>query len=840
MRVLFKEDHKAPVAISSVWVGAGALYEWPEVRGWSHGIEHNLFKGTARRGPGDISREIKAAGGTLNAGTGYSMTMYYITLPSDKYDVALDIHADVIKNSTFNASEFERERNVLIQENQMYRDQPQGFGFTWERLLRLMYLNHPLRYPLGGADDNLRQTTRAEVLKYFRKFYVPANMVYVVVGDLDYDTWRPRIEKAFGDMPAKPSPRLNLPVEPVQRRLRYKAYSGSFNKGYLKIGFKGPGELHPDNHALDILIRILTSGNGSRLVKLLRDQRKLVSGIGGMSEDCSNTQALVLDLVLDPKNLQTVLKLLFQEIDRLCREPVEARELARLRRAAESNLVTAMETVEGQANLLGRNELLGDYHSFYYSLDTLRNLTTADLLRVAREYLTPDKISVLYHHPKQATAPSIEQVRAIAQKATDRPRKLKPSRKAPAEANERFRLSNGMPVITQHVPQLPLISTGVFAGFGQRLATPTSNPLPHFLQRLWSSGSRRFSEEEIIRSMEDIAGELLTFSSQDVTGCYLLTESRDLPRGLDILGDIVKHPLFSEDILKREQQLSMQQLRQLPDNPRLLAQRNLMQILLGNRGYGLFPLGDEKGIDRISRRSLQSAYRKHFTPDNMLVGVVGDFNRDTIKSELEEAFGSHATGRSFQVKPVTYPQLKGVHRKEINLPVNQSVVLLGFPGVISTDDNQLTLALLSTILSGMGNRLFNNLREKRALCYYTGIARSSFRDAGTVTAWVGTEVGREEEALQALLDELQLVRQKGVTQQELHRARSELAGQLALDMQRNADRLMLFARLEMRGKRFTDWRQLIDRVNRISLDQVNRVARRYLDLNNHAISIVRP
>ena len=272
----------------------------------------------------------------------------------------------------------------------------------------------------------------------------------------------------------------------------------------------------------------------------------------------------------------------------------------------------------------------------------------------------------------------------------------------------------------------------------------------------------------------------------------------------------------------------------------MLAQRNLMQMLLGDRGYGLFPLGDDKGVNRITRRGLKSAYRKHFTPDNMLVGVVGDFNRDTIRDELEEFFGSHATGKSFQAEPVTYPPFSGIQRQELNLPVNQSVVLLGFPGVLSTDNNHLTLALLSTILSGMGNRLFTNLREKRALCYYTGIARSSFRDAGTITAWVGTEVGREEEALQALLDELQLVRQEGVTQQELQRARAELAGQLALDMQRNADRLMLFARLEMRGKRFTDWRQLITRVNSISLDQVNRVARRYLDLNNHAISIVRP
>jgi len=840
LRVVFKEDHQTPVAVSRMTVGAGSNFEWPEVRGWSHGIEHNLFKGTRRRRVGDIPREIREAGGFTNAGTGYTTTSYYILLPSANFDVALDIHADVFLNSAFDSGEFERERGVLVQELEMYRDRPDGFGYTIEDALARMFTRHPYRYPVIGDKRTLLQTPRREVLRYYRAFYVPANMVYVVVGDLDYKQWRPRIERAFAGLKPRPVPDLTLASEPRQRRRRYATASTHYRKGYLRIGFKGPGTLHPDTCLLEILFQLLTDGRGSRLVKLLRDKHKLVPDIGYFSLSCSNASAFLLDTVLDPQNCAAVIKHCFAEIERLRREPVQTRELSKLVKAFHAGRVSARETVEGQAALLGRYELLGDYHYMYHDLDIYRNVTVDDLLRVARQYLSLDTATVMYHNPEGATPPADEQIRDWQQIAATRPRRAKPKAVRTRPDENRFRLTNGMRVFTQHEPRLPLVSVGVFAGYGKRWATPVSNPVPYFLQRLWSRGSRRFSEEEITEKLEDIAGVLQSFNAADITGCYLGTAAQDLPVGFEILSDLVRYPSFPEPILRREQQLVRQQLRQVPDNPRLVAFKNFQQLMFGDRGYGLFGMGDAKSVGRVTTGRLQAAYRKHFTPDNMLLGVVGDFNRGTIRSDLENSFGDFATGRSFQPQPLRFDPVRGVKTRELKAKVNQSVILLGFPGVTEHDTQLYTLEMLAAVLGGMGSRLFVNLRDRRGLCYQVGMMNLSFHDAGAIILSVGVQLGREEEALAALREEVNGVLTDGVSQRELERAKAEFTGQLAVEMQRNSSRLMLFARLEMLGEPFTTWRRLIDRINRVTLAQVNRAAKRYLDLDNCVISIVRP
>ena len=184
VEILVREDQSAPVVALNFFVRVGSLNEDDAIAGWSHGIEHMLFKGTHRRGTGDIAREIANAGGETNAGTGYESTNYYIVLPSRNLEVALDIHADVLQHSVFDEVELEKERQVLIQENAMYRDRPSGFGFTWEELLEEAFTVHRYRRPIGGPDENLLRVGRDDILRYKETYYLPNNLVYVVVGDV--------------------------------------------------------------------------------------------------------------------------------------------------------------------------------------------------------------------------------------------------------------------------------------------------------------------------------------------------------------------------------------------------------------------------------------------------------------------------------------------------------------------------------------------------------------------------------------------------------------------------------------------------------------------------------
>ena len=155
LKVIIKEDHRTPVAICNVWVRVGSNREPDALRGWSHGIEHMLFKGTAGRDEGDFANEVAEAGGSTNAGTGYETTNYHITTPAAALPTAVDILADALFHSTFEPDSLDAERQVLVHENHMYDDIPFGFGITWRWGMELTFDRSPYHHPIGGRDENL-------------------------------------------------------------------------------------------------------------------------------------------------------------------------------------------------------------------------------------------------------------------------------------------------------------------------------------------------------------------------------------------------------------------------------------------------------------------------------------------------------------------------------------------------------------------------------------------------------------------------------------------------------------------------------------------------------------
>jgi hypothetical protein len=229
LRVLVREDHTTPVVALNFWVRVGSNNETGELQGWSHGIEHMLFKGTGKRPAGAIANEIKNAGGELNAGTGYETTNYYIVVPKEEMATALDIHADVLMNSTFDPGELENERQVLIEENQMYRDRPSGYGITWEELFRLGFTTHRYRDPIGGPDLNLKDTPRDAILGHLRRYYVPDNVIYVIVGD--------GLRRRSGTSRPRPSPTTCRRLSPSRTSSGSRNSRGMYRGSTARSGF---------------------------------------------------------------------------------------------------------------------------------------------------------------------------------------------------------------------------------------------------------------------------------------------------------------------------------------------------------------------------------------------------------------------------------------------------------------------------------------------------------------------------------------------------------------------------------------------------------------------------
>ena len=232
MKVILLEDHSSPVVALNVWVNVGSADEKKKEAGLSHVYEHMLFKGTKKRGVGEIAKEVEAAGGNINASTSYDYTIYYIVIASRYLDTALDILSDAIINPTFDPKELERELDVILEEVKRAKDLPERE--LHDKLFSKSFRVHPYGKPIIGYEQTIKSLTRKKLLEYFDRWYVPENMFLVVTGDFDKDILIPKVKDAFGRFKKDYLPERERLLEPTQDELRNVIFSRDVKKARLK------------------------------------------------------------------------------------------------------------------------------------------------------------------------------------------------------------------------------------------------------------------------------------------------------------------------------------------------------------------------------------------------------------------------------------------------------------------------------------------------------------------------------------------------------------------------------------------------------------------------------
>src|SRR6478609_36225 len=196
LTVVLQENHAAKVVAFQAWVAVGSADEPADLAGIAHVFEHMLFKGTARRGVGQIAQEVEAAGGEINAWTSFDQTVYHLVMASRFFDTGLDILADALQNSSFDPQELERELKVVLEEVKQGEDNPARVAT--QTLFGTSYLKHPYRLPVIGYTKTVKSFTRERLLDFFHRWYVANNVTLVVVGDFDPQKAKKKIAEAFG------------------------------------------------------------------------------------------------------------------------------------------------------------------------------------------------------------------------------------------------------------------------------------------------------------------------------------------------------------------------------------------------------------------------------------------------------------------------------------------------------------------------------------------------------------------------------------------------------------------------------------------------------------------
>lgn len=408
LKVLVKEDHRAPVMVSQIWYKVGASYEHDGITGLSHVLEHMMFQGTDNLEPGEFSKIIAENGGRENAFTGADYTAYFQTMESSRLEVSLRLEAERMQKLKLQEKEFVKELQVVMEERRLRtEDKPQGQ--TYEYFKALAYTSSPYRNPIIGWMQDLNDMTVVDLEAWYTQWYSPNNATLVIVGDVDAAEVFNLAEQYFGDIPAVDFKAVKKRVEVPQLGIRRSVVKQPAKVAYLLMGYKVPVlnsvDDEADVYALEVLSGILSGGNSARLPSnLIRGSQVAASASAGYDMNARLDTLFLFDGVpakgVSTEQLETAI---LAQIELLKKTPVVAKELARIKAQVVASSVYEKDSNFYQGMQLGMLETVGiGWQKSEEYVKEVKSVTAKQLQAVAIKYLIEDHLTVVHMVPVEA------------------------------------------------------------------------------------------------------------------------------------------------------------------------------------------------------------------------------------------------------------------------------------------------------------------------------------------------------------------------------------------------------------------------------------------------------
>lgn len=400
LHVILHQERSTPIVAVGVMYHVGSKDEARDRRGFAHFFEHLLFEGSDNIARGDYAKYVEKAGGVLNANTTGDRTYYYEVLPSNQLELGLWLESERMLHARVDEKGISTQREVVKEERrQRYENQP--YGSILPEVLERAYTQHPYQWPTIGYMEDLVSASEADFKSFYKTFYVPNNAVLVVVGDFEQETTMAAISKYFGGIPEGAMPPRNAVVEPpLQGEVRDTVYD-KIQLPAVVQAYRIPALGTPDFYAVDMLNRLLSNGNSSRLVRTVKDEEQKAVYVGSFSlpfEDPGLAIAFaVANMGVDVGSLEESMDHQFALVRN---EPVPEAELRKLKVQIETDQATENSRVAGIANnLANAYTFLGGTGMVNTEVEHYLAVTSADLQRVAREYFVPENRVVLHYLP---------------------------------------------------------------------------------------------------------------------------------------------------------------------------------------------------------------------------------------------------------------------------------------------------------------------------------------------------------------------------------------------------------------------------------------------------------
>jgi len=407
-----------------------------------------------------------------------------------------------------------------------------------------------------------------------------------------------------------------------------------------------------------------------------------------------------------------------------------------------------------------------------------------------------------------------------------------------SEGYRKTLLPNGIRVVTERIPHVRSVAVGVWVETGSRHEPESRGGMSHLIEHLVFKGTATRSAETIARTMDSVGGQMDAFTTKEHTCFYVQVLDEHLPLAVDLLTDILLHPLFNAEELEREKSVVLQEIRMVEDTPDDLIHDLFAAQIWEGHPLGRPILGTREAVTEYGRETILTHFTDEYVPPRLIIAVAGNVTHDNVVDLFGRCFNGFERGVTKRVDqpPAVKPGVNIVHKA-----LEQVQLVMGFPGLHHSAPERYALFVLNDVIGGsMSSRLFQEVRERQGLVYSIHSGVQAFLDTGTLYLYAATDPQNFSKVLKSILKETRELKKGGVTEEELKRAKDHLKGSLMLSLESTSSRMNRLAKHEMHLGAFLTMDAMLAAIEGVRHEEVQALITELLDEERLALTTLGP
>ena len=827
--VIIEQMKGNPIVTIDTWIKTGSINENDENSGVSHFLEHLFFKGTNKYPTGMFDKILEAKGAINNAATSKDFTHYYITIPSKDFETAMELHADMLLNPLLPRKELEMERKVVLEEISRSKDTPERI--LYNNLISILYKVHPYHREVLGSSKVIETITREEILNYYNKFYIPANMVTVIVGDVEPDDVKQQINKYFVTKNKNKKPIVFYHNDKILSKQTQHIDKADVKSGYMLIGFRGVNNFNKkDSYALDVLAAIMGDGKTSRLYQNVKEKKQLAITVSAGHSTYKDDSIFSIRTTFIPQNFDALKKEIFTQIEKLSNETFSTQEIERAKKIIERDTYYSREAISNIANEIGYTTVIYGTPKFYESyISEINKVNAEDLKRVAKKYITSNKAAISIILPKDANLIPTSNIQK---------NDIKPLKEEKVGDITKYNLKNGATLLINDKTTNDIVAIKMYSVGGNYIEEKPG--VASLTATTMMKGTKKYSAYELSEILEEKGIKIVPSSAADTFSISIKTTKKDLQNALSLLEEVLNNATFNSYETDKAKKDAISLIKQNRDNPFSVAVEEFKTKAWEGNPYGATGKVLEKSIPSISSNDIIKFYGNIFAPQNTVISVNGNVNHQELINYFSDVINNKKSSKikfsDYKDKNTTLKEIK-----TLNIDKNTQTAWLVLGWQTAGNDNVkdwATLQVIDSLLgTGMSSRLFVNLRDEQGLAYQIGSFYISNINHGLFGVYIGTNPKNYNTAKKDIFKEIQNLKTQFVTDKELQEAKDKLLGHYLLSKETNMEKASNAGWYEASGRGFEFDDKFPKIIQNVTAEDIINTANKYFN-NNYVITTV--